>query len=252
MRYFQLVLLAALYAAPSLSPAAEPDSRLVTFNTNVRVDVDAAGRPIKVEAPGDLPKTIRDYIEKRVATWHYEPANQAGVAAAGTTYVAVNACAVPVQGGYHLGLDFNGNGPRNAGDQRLQPPQYPRESLRRGFEAELVVILDIATNGTARLSAVEESDVSRHGSPAEFEKEVRRWAKLLHFDPEQIAGQPVAGQVRVPVTFALPTETEWRSMRDDFQAKANASRECQLAQGDNVMQPIALESVIKVTPKPET
>ena len=129
MRHLQLILVAVLSALPLTLPAAEPESKAVAFTASVRVDVDATGKPLKVEAPADLPDAIRDYIEKRVATWQYQPATQDGVAVAATTYVAGNACAVPVEGGYRLGLDFENNGMRYAGDQQVPSPRYPN----RGF-----------------------------------------------------------------------------------------------------------------------
>lgn len=126
-----LVILSLLTATPVFA-GNDADTKVVAFSASVRVDVDATGKPVKVEAPADLPDVIRSYIEKRVATWQYQPAKQDGQPVAATTYVGINACAVPAEGGYRLGLDFNGNGPRNAGDQRLKPPLYPNEPERLG------------------------------------------------------------------------------------------------------------------------
>ena len=109
-----LGLAGCLWWAPGV---AADDKRVVAFNASVRVEVDAAGKPVKVEAPADLPEAIRGYIEKRVASWQYQPAKVAGVARPAVTYVAVNACAVPVSEGFRLGLDFDGNGPRRVGDR---------------------------------------------------------------------------------------------------------------------------------------
>ena len=114
-----------MFAMPQALIAGETKPEVVAFNVGVLVKVDATGRPVKVEASQDVPKPIRDFVEKRVASWQYQPARIDGVPQSATTYVAVNACAVPVAEGYRLGLDFDGNGPRTANDQRLAPPKYP-------------------------------------------------------------------------------------------------------------------------------
>ena len=243
-------LVAVLASAPLLLEAKQPADGPITFSASVRVDVDAGGKPVKVEAPADLPDEIRGYIEKRVATWQYQPAHQDGVAVAATTYVGVNACAVPVGGGYHLGLDFAGNGPRHAGDQALKPPLYPDEPRRRGTQAEFVLILDIAKEGTASIGDFEKIEFDGRGGRTAFRPVLERWVKTIHFDPELVAGRPVAGQVRMPVTFVLGTRRNAEAIREEFQTKATASRECQVAAGANDMKPVAMESVVKVTPVP--
>lgn len=242
------LLLAAL---PAMA-ADHPKPGVVAFNAAVRVDVDASGTPIAVEAARDLPQAIRSYIEKRVASWQYTPAKQGDVTVPATTYVQVAACAIPTPSGdaFSLAADFDGNGPRNAGDRRMQPPKYPPEAQRQGVEAEFLVVLDVAADGSARLGRIEQAEVSRQGRAGEFEQELRRWAKILRFDPEWVAGKPVPGQVRLPVSFDLPSNAEWQVMRDELQAKASASRECRMAQGGNSLRPVAVQPVVTVIPKP--
>lgn len=252
MKPFRVLLVSlSLCAMPVLAGAVEPAAKAVAFQANVRVEVDASGKPVKVEAPADLPEAIRSYIEKRVASWQYQPAKQDGVAVPAMTYVQVVACAVPTKTGeYHLAADFDGNGPRNAGDARILPPNYPQLDEMRGYEAEFVLILDLATDGRASLAEIEKAEVSKHGRAKEFVQELRRWAKTLKFDPEQIAGRPVAGQIRMPVEFVLSDRSDWNAQRDEVRAKINASRECQMAQGESAMRPVVIDSVIKVTPIP--
>ena len=126
-----------LGAAPvQAAEPAQAKADVVAFNASVRVEVDAAGKPVKVEASQDLPKPIREFVEKRVASWQYLPASINGVPQPATTYVGVSACAVPVAEGYRLGVDFNGNGPRTASDRPLVGPMYPPLAQRSGTEAE--------------------------------------------------------------------------------------------------------------------
>ncbi len=246
-----IIPVVVLSVAPLHVGAAEPAARVVAFEASVRVDVDATGKPAKVEAPADLPDAIRTYIERRVATWQYEPAKQNGVAVAATTYVSVNACAVPAEGGYSLGLDFDGNGPRRAGDQAFLPLQYPLEAMRSGTRAEFVVILDIGPDGVVSIANVEKSEFQGRSGRSAFMPVIERWANKIRFDPELVAGKPVQGKVRMPIEFILSDgRRNLPALAKDFQTKARASRECQLASGVNDTKPVAINSVVKVTPSP--
>jgi TonB family protein len=245
-----IVMLIALAAAMPLQAGDKAASKVVAFNASVRVEVDPAGKPTRVEAPADLPEAIRGFIEKRVASWQYEPAKVGDMPQAAVTYVAVNACAVPMAGEYRLGVDFDGNGVRYSGDQRIPPPMYPPEAQMRGTEAEFVLILGIETDGHAKLDQVEHASFSSRKGSGEFEPALRRWAKTLRFDPELVAGKPVRGQVRMPVSFILSDTRNRQELLDELQAKAKASRECQIASGEEELKPVAMNPAVTVMPVP--
>lgn len=224
----------------------------MAFNASVRVEVDAAGKPVKVEAPADLPEAIRGFVEKRVASWQYEPATVAGVPQPAVTYVGVNACALPTAEGYRLGLDFAGNGPRRAGDQPLPPPLYPPVAHRAGTEATFVLVIAIDADGHAKIDSIERADIDGRAGAGVFEPFLQRWAKSLRFDLEQVAGHTVATRVRVPVMFSMGlTRTERTALVDELQAKAKASRECEMVVGDTGLKPVALQApAVTVIPQP--
>lgn len=243
-----LGVLAATNGQAAEPAAAKPD--VVAFNASVRVEVDAAGKPVKVEAPADLPEAIRGFIEKRVASWQYQPAKADGAPAPAVTYVDVNACAMPANGGYRMGLDFGGNGPRRAGDKPLPPPQYPPQAQISGTEAEFVLILDLQADGTARIGMIESNDISGRGGRTELQQELKRWVKTVRFDLEQVAGRPVPTRVRVPVDFSLG-RLDRKALRAELQAKALATRECQLVSNGDGTKPVAMDSpAVMVIPKP--
>ena len=81
-----ILVAAALAAAMPLHAGESAEKKVVAFNASVRVEVDAAGKPVKVEAPADLPEAIRGYIETRVASWQYQPAKADGAPASAVTY----------------------------------------------------------------------------------------------------------------------------------------------------------------------
>jgi hypothetical protein len=243
-------LLALLVALPGLAEDVA-ERGVVTFEARVKVDVDAAGKPVMVEAPADLPEAIRDIIEKRVASWQYQPGKLDGVPQASATYVSVNACAVPVAEGYRLGVDFDGNGSRPAGDRRLMPPQYPIQAMAAGTEAEFTLILAVDGQGNARIDQVEHADISGPAGRNKFRPELVRWVKTIRFDPEIVAGKPVPSRMRVPVEFNIRDSRPRQGAHAEFQAEAAASRECQLAtSGSDAIRPIALEPAVTVIPAP--
>jgi hypothetical protein len=246
-----IALALACVASTAATAADTPAKRdVVAFNASVLVEVDAAGKPVKVEAPADLPEAIRGFVEKRVASWQYLPAKLEGVPQASTTYVSVKACATPVAEGYRLGVDFNGNGPRRAGDLRLDPPMYPMLAHRAGTEATFVLILATDAAGKAQIEAIEHADISGRAGAGAFEPTLRRWAQGVRFDLEQVAGKPVPARVRVPVLFSMGLKQDRKTLREELQAKAMASRECQIAAGESGIKPIALEPAVTVIPKP--
>lgn len=249
MKAMSLCFALACLAAPAMASDGAK-AEVVAFNAAVRVEVDAIGKPVKVEAPADLPEAIRAFVEKRVASWQYMPAKVAGIPQPAVTYVGVSACAVPVAEGYRLGIDFTGNGPRTAADRRLDPPMYPPLAQHRGTEAEYVLILGIEADGHVVIDQIEHADVSARAGASEFEPLLRRWIKSVRFDPELVAGKPVRGQVRMPVTFSLHGPGDRQALQQELQLKAKSSRECQIASGDGEMKPVALQPAVTVIPTP--
>jgi hypothetical protein len=131
---------------------------------------------------------------------------------------------------------------------------YPKIALRNGVEAEFKLILGIETDGSVAIDEIERADVSRNAAKAaarnEFELELRRWVKTLRFDPEMVAGKPVREQVGLPVSFVIGDRVDRQALKEALQAKAKASRECQLASGASDMKPVALQPAVAVIPTP--
>lgn len=249
-----LAATAVLAVAPAFAQGAG-DARVVAFNASVRVEVDAAGNPVKVEAPADLPAAIRGFIEKRVASWQYEPAKQGGVPASAVTFVRVGACAIPVAEGYRMGLDFKGNGPAivNAGPWFMPPPRYPHEMQRMAVEGEFKVSYAIQADGTTRIASIEPMAGTGSRHLKAFRGALTSWIEGLRYQPEQVDGRPVATDMTFPVSFTLSTHGGPRSnaaYREELEARALASKECLAASSPSGPLPIATNSPVKVIPTP--
>ena len=250
------VAIACMAASPAIAAddPAKPD--VVAFNASVRVEVDAAGKPVKVEAPADLPVAIRAFIEKRVASWQYEPAKVDGVPAPAVTFVKVGACAIPAAEGYRLGLDFKGNGPAlvSQGPWFIPPPDYPFELRRPGAEGTFRVTYSIQADGTTRLASIEpmEGTLGRFVKP--FRATLTSWIEGMRYQPEQVGGRPVSTEMRFPVSFMLSSAKSGPRSNDEYreqlEARALESKECVAASGPGGPLPIATNSPVKVTPIP--
>ena len=247
---------ALLFVVPVLAQDAAKHKDVVAFNASVRVEVDANGKPVKVEAPVDLPEAIRGYIEKRVASWQYAPAKQDGVAAPAVTFVRVGACAIPVAEGYRLGLDFKGNGPDLVSTSgRMLPPRYPHDAQIAGITGVYQVSYSIQPEGGARLEDIKQLEGAGGRYFQSFRKVLTEWVGTLQYQPERVNGKPVATTMSFPVEFELRMDRgsreQWReSYLAELQARAIASNECIAASTGDDLQPTAQNSPVKVTPVP--
>lgn len=247
-----LVATAVLAVAPAFAQGAG-DARVVAFNASVRVEVDAAGNPVKVEAPADLPEAIRGFIEKRVASWQYVPAKQGGVPASAVTFVRVGACAIPVAEGYRMGLDFKGNGPAivNAGPWFMPPPSYPKEMQRRGAEGTYEVTYAIQPDGSTKVASIEPIEGTGNRYVTSFRDALTDWIEGLRYQPEQVGGIAVATEMSFPVSFELRGGGGGsEAYRKELEARALASKECLAASSPGGPLPIATNSPVKVIPTP--
>lgn len=249
--------LAVMAALPAMAADGPDKPGVVAFNANVRVEVDATGKPVTVEAPADLPESIRSFIEKRVASWQYTPAKENGRTAAAVTFVAVGACAIPAAEGYRLGLDYKGNGPRLLTPSgQLTPPPYPKEALRSAISGTFKVEYAIQANGSTRLEDVETLEGGNKMAKL-FNPTLKRWVEGLRYEPEQVNGRPVATTMHFPVEFKIDTgpsnmgSERWReNYLAELQARAIASNECIAASAGNGLPPVAENSPVEVIPTP--
>lgn len=79
-------------------------------------------------------------------------------------------------------------------------PNYPRASLRRGEAGEVLLRVHVGANGRTQAIDIVRSSQHRRLDHAAVAA-VRRW----RFEPAMRDGQPVPGEVQVPVDFAPET-----------------------------------------------
>jgi TonB family protein len=82
--------------------------------------------------------------------------------------------------------------------RQLAPPKYPADAAAARTTGKVVVIVDVAADGSVSDARVEKSEPAGVFDQATLEA-VKKWT----FQPALEDGRPVAGRVRVPVTFEM-------------------------------------------------
>lgn len=80
--------------------------------------------------------------------------------------------------------------------ERMPPPRYPADAARDGVEGEVLLLITVAADGSVRNVQVESATPE-----GVFEAGTLEAARQWRFQPAMRGGEPVEGQVRVPVTF---------------------------------------------------
>lgn len=250
MRTMQGSMLAALACASlagAAARAADDPARPVAFRADARVELDAGGRPTRIEVSRDLPEAIRAYVARRVAAYTYSPPHRDGVSGPAVTYLHLGACAIPEGAGYRLGLDYKGNGPRLATPgARVPVLPFPPSAMRSGrTEVTMQVAFHIEPDGSATFDKVTYADGDAHRRDG-FDALARAWPKLLRFEPEQLAGRALRSQATIQLTYTVRRPG---AVREGLVEQALRSRECQAAAGaDEGPLPVALDSPVRVVP----
>ncbi|QDA57827.1 TonB family protein [Thermomonas aquatica] len=80
----------------------------------------------------------------------------------------------------------------------MPPPVYPVDVLKQGVTGKVVLIVDVATDGS-----VSAAKIDRSAGDARLDAAALDAVKQWKFEPAMKDGKPVPGRVRVPVEFAL-------------------------------------------------
>jgi hypothetical protein len=192
-----LLAFAAFAALPAAAANEAPPVRF--FIVASRVDLDASGAVLAVEARGNDPEAVRKAVAAKVRALHFTGASSRGKPAAATTYVTMFACAEKSAAGYVMSFRYAGHGPTQAEPVAMG---YPVGAERSGTPATYDVFLLVQPDGTAVLE-----EMKRHENGKSYDRDFRRvisqWAKVQRFLPEVVDGSPVATRLRTGVNFRL-------------------------------------------------
>jgi len=220
-RHCALALLAgAALAGPAIAQDAAKQPQLIVFDTQARVEIDASGKVLSVAPDPKLLPLVANAIQSTAAALVFVPPSKDGQPVGGVTYVHLSACAAAVDDGFRLAVDYRSHGPSRAG------PQVPE------FEQ----------GGARTQGAVRES--------------MRQWIAANRFEPELVAGIPVATRVSLPIEFIVmkkPMTSGTAAMREVqalMQAGALQNTTCQaaLAEASKKDTTLVLDSPFKLLP----
>lgn len=80
----------------------------------------------------------------------------------------------------------------------MTPPHYPKDAADQKLEGTVILIVDVAADGTVSKAVVERAKPEGVFDSAALEA-VKKWT----FNPKLKAGKAIASQVRVPVDFRM-------------------------------------------------
>ncbi len=121
--------------------------------------------------------------------------------------------------------------------KNTNPPAYPVDAVQKGIGGTVVLLVDVAADGSVSKLTIDKSEPQQGASQDEFDAAVLEAAKKWRFVPAQENGKPVAGRVRVPVCFTTD-ESAKDACSSSTQAMENASSTT-LAAASIAMQPAA-------------
>lgn len=166
---------------------------------NVEVSVGVDGRVSDAVVLEDkLSPAIKSTVESYVKRWKFEPVRVEGVAAPAMTFVQIDACAIPSGDGYDLAVNYVSNGPRLVKGAHFEFP--PALTEYAGDRLAATIKFKVLADGHAQLQDVVMVDVTP-SVQHDFHNMIKAWAWDLRFQPEQIAGRPIATDLEWPVEW---------------------------------------------------
>ncbi|WP_241668957.1 energy transducer TonB [Rhodanobacter glycinis] len=167
----------------------------------IGADVDAQGHITATQVDPGVPISIAPVLASAVKQWQFVPAKLNGRSVPAHTFISAKLQALPnASGQYNLRISFAGNGPKF--DRAGRQPPYPRDAVHRRQAAFVFINATVQPDGRLADMTVN-SQFAEWPVSASFKDAALKIARTWHFIPEQVDGQPVATQVRIPMNFTL-------------------------------------------------
>lgn len=205
--------LALLFTALCLSSSAVAAEKPFERTFHARVSVTAEGAVAAVEPQDGLPAPVAQLIGDAAGKLAFEPATVQGTPVASRTTVLVRTRFAPGQGD---ALDARVLSITEA-QPMMRPPVYPFEAMRAGVNALVWLRVSVGPDGAVDTagSSVESVDARYangrklgRGKQGEAlgQAALAAAAQWLVY-PEEVDGVAQATELRVPVTFCMPSDS---------------------------------------------
>ncbi len=162
---------------------------------------------------------LRDFVQKQVAQWCFEPIMRDGVAVPARTPVSLRLVARSTpERGMEVELrsasfrNYDATASSEVVYDNMTPPRYPRDVFNRGGAGEVLLLIQVGRDGSVANIAAEQVNLYMVGLPKEMERVRDRLAKASIDAARRWSFRPpTTGEhvdepswtVRVPVTFRI-------------------------------------------------
>lgn len=170
------------------------------FRAHVTIAPDGALSAIAWGNEHRIPEALREKLEARVRSWKFAPGAVNGVPAETESTLRLRLSARPVGDGeaYQIRVVNAETGPSMA---MLPPPEFPRDALRFGAEAQVLAEIIMDADGTRHVSLAHYQGRDRFRKA--FEAAVRTKLAKTEIFPEQVGGHRVAARFAIPISFCI-------------------------------------------------
>jgi TonB family protein len=192
---------------PGILPAA--DRSTLTLDVTGELGIDQRGAVYECKIDTMLTPEVKQVVETAMRQWKFAPVLRDGKPVYARTGVRMALLAEPVDNGYRLRIDkLRFIGSREA--RQMVPPRYPRDAMRVGIGARVLVAMRIDAAGRVLdTAAVESALIGVRGSERvqaawrkRFEKSSVEAAQQWQFQPaDTAAGDAPETTIIVPVTY---------------------------------------------------
>jgi len=198
-RSIPVVLFACAF---EVAAAAKPGAPL-HLTRSWRLSLDAAGHVADLRGDEQLDPAIRTPLEHAIRGWAFEPGRISGEAAPTETTLTLDVSFTAADGGNYAAHidDARVGGTLDVKAGKTVPPRMPRDAVRVGLVARVVVKADYDADG--RIVAIEpQADQGLNSLPS-LERATVNAVKHWGVVPERVGGHGVASSIMIPICFTV-------------------------------------------------
>ena len=172
--------------------SAQARERVMLINAELHLDRD--GRVEQLTWREQMSPALADNLRQRIDGWRFSPVLANGAPAAATLNLQLDVRIEEVGDRMRFHLQ---SAQTNLQTLEIDPPRFPKAQLRAGRSGYAVIRVQVDASG--RVSDSESVDASH----ADFAKAAIQASRHWRYRPLQIAGQPAATELLIPVHFTV-------------------------------------------------
>ncbi|MBA8884935.1 energy transducer TonB [Dokdonella fugitiva] len=194
------ILLLALLGGQA---CAEETGKPLHLTRSWRLSLDAAGRVASLDGDRELDPAIRVPLEQAIRRWEFEPGRVAGEPAPTETTLTLDVTFHAAPDGNYVAHvdDARVGGTIDFKPGKMAPPRIPRDAVRIGLVARVVVKAEY--DGDGRIVSVEPQREEGINSLPSLERATVNAVKHWSVVPERVGGHGVASSIMVPICFTV-------------------------------------------------